>query len=151
MGMGTIQTAGSKNQSPTGTCQSGQSSSICAQTSDCVPIAGMTPPHAVCRESRCQRGVTGDYCGQDEDCLFGFCRPTGKCGGNSYNRKKKNKTKTKKNTNRHPPSSFVFSSTTYIIVIVSQQRRNKHIHTPLFRLNNTVTTNSYKVTTHSLL
>ena len=56
---------------------------------------------------------------------------------------KKNKTKTKKNTNRHPPSSFVSLSTTYVSMIVSQQCSNTNIHTLLFRLNNTVTINSY--------
>ena len=48
----------------------------------------------------------GDYCGQDKDCLSGFCRPIGTCGGNTFkwkskmtktktNKKKKKKIKTK--------------------------------------------------------
>ena len=36
-------------------CQSGKSGSSCGQTSNCVPIAGLNPPHAVCRNNKCQR------------------------------------------------------------------------------------------------
>ena len=31
----------------------------------------MDPPHAVCRQGKCQRGVCNDYCGQDSDCVGG--------------------------------------------------------------------------------
>ena len=38
-------------------CESGKSGSSCGQTSNCVPIAELNPPRAVCRNNKCQRRV----------------------------------------------------------------------------------------------
>ena len=36
-------------------CQSGQPGALCGQTSDCVVQTRLDPPHAVCRNGKCQR------------------------------------------------------------------------------------------------
>ena len=36
-------------------CQMGKSGALCGQTSDCVVQTGLTPPHAVCRNGKCQQ------------------------------------------------------------------------------------------------
>lgn len=60
----------------------------CTWISDCLPITGSSPPHAVCREGQCQSGKSGSSCGQTIDCLplAKLSSPHGVCRNNECQR-----------------------------------------------------------------
>ena len=51
------------------TCQSGQPGAFCGQSSDCIVITDLDPPHGVCQENICQSGQPGAWCEVTDDCV----------------------------------------------------------------------------------
>ena len=86
------------------------------------------PPQCVFPFSGVYRGVKNDYCGQDKDCLSGFCRPIGKCGGNW----KKVRQKWRRRRRRRRISMFI------IIIIHTTRCINCSTTTTSVSMNNTI-------------